>query len=161
MTSTGRPVPAATASTTAATSSYSRSIAYCVPACGSPLAPRPRRSMANTSCVAAKRGPTTRNVVWSAVAPWIRSRGEAPARPVRYQAILVPSADVTLSVGGPGSIGDQGSAVARSGPDGIRRQLGRGRLVDEPDRPAASGELSRPPSRIAQRTEDLADRRRL
>ena len=94
MTATGSPASVATASATAATSSNSRSTAY---GSVSPDAPRPRRSIAWIANRRASSGPTTRNVVWSALAPWT-SRAGGPSPEVKT-AIGVPSVELTMRDG--------------------------------------------------------------
>ena len=85
------PDAAASVSATVATSSNSRSIEYGPTA--SPDAPRPRRSIAWTVNEPASIGPTTRNAVWSAVAPWT-STNPGPS-PLEKTAIGVSSRDPT------------------------------------------------------------------
>ena len=73
----------------------------------SPDAPRPRRSMAWTREPVASRGPMTRNVVWSAVAPWTRMQRRA--RPAGAEH------------------GDRRPVARRDDADGAERRSRRGR----------------------------------
>ncbi len=83
----------------------------------SPDAPRPRRSMAWTRKRRANRGPTTRNVVWSAVDPWTRTSG-GPS-PLLKTAIGVPSRDRTTDDGAASvTARDATRSGCRAGPPG-------------------------------------------
>ena len=104
----------------------------------SPDAPRPRRSMAWTVSDAASRGPTTRNVVWSADVPWTRiSGGPSPAgedrdrRPVRSGDVAGGDALRPAQRGSPAAAASSRihvacPACARAGPgSGAGRARGR------------------------------------
>src|SRR5512142_2527036 len=139
------PVASAIDPATARTSSNSRSIVYPGASVDAPL---PRRSTANTRRERAKGGPTTRKVVWSAPAPWIRRSGgrDAPGLDAGSGAVEVGSAPdlgtsktasrapspATTSSTGSEVNGVRGAELTVSAGDGVRRELRGGRSIHDP-----------------------------